>query len=45
MSLLYQRARNSGLCSPSLLVEECSAFDSIDGFDVAMNQVVDNNGT
>jgi hypothetical protein len=45
MSLLYQRARNSGLCAPSLLIEECSAFDSLDGFDVAMYHVIDANGT
>ena len=44
MSLLYQRARNSGLCPPSILLEECSIFDSSDGFEAAMNKVIDDNG-
>ena len=39
MSLLYQRARNSGSCPPSILLEECSIFDSLDGFEGAMNKV------
>ena len=45
MSLLYQRARNSGSCPPSILLEECSIFDSLDGFEGAMNKVIDDNGT
>jgi hypothetical protein len=44
MSLLYQRARNSGLCPPSILLEEFSAFDSLDGFEEVMNKVIDDNG-
>lgn len=44
MSLLYQRARNSGSCPPSILLEECSAFDNVDGFEVAMNKVIDDTG-
>lgn len=44
MSLLYQRARSSGSCPPSILLEECSVFDCSDGFEVAMNKVIDDNG-
>jgi hypothetical protein len=45
MSVLYQRARNSGLCPPSLLSEQCSAMDGSDGFDVALYKVIDPAGT
>ena len=44
MSLLYQRARSSGSCPPSILLEECSMFDNLDGFEMAINKVIDDNG-
>jgi hypothetical protein len=44
MSSLYLRARSTGLCPPSILLEECSTFDNVDGFEVAINKVIDDNG-
>ena len=44
MSVLYQRVRSVGSCPPSLLLEECSKYDNLDGFETAMSKIIDDNG-
>jgi hypothetical protein len=44
MSILFQRARASGVCPPSLLSELGSTLDSADGFDLSMSRVLDGTG-
>jgi hypothetical protein len=44
MSVLFQRARASGVCPPSLLSELGSALDNFDGFDVSVDRILDRTG-
>jgi hypothetical protein len=45
MSDLCQRARKSGTCPLSLLNEECSLYDIMDGFQILVFKLIDDNGT
>lgn len=44
-SIIYQYAKHSGSCPPSLLLEECSIYDPIDAFDTYLQRVMDMSST